>query len=1534
MLAQVLTVGKLAVGEGAPSSTPDPIEPGATVSLTPKLTSTGKEIILLGFFDGIGSAALALQSLVGTPKAYLSWETDEACVKVLSQHFPHVVHRGDIDADNPTSVADFIQKLDSEARCIVLIASGPPCPDFSAIAESAQCRAGDEGRKFVTLAKFLQELEPMLKPREVSPVTENVVMANHGDVQYFTTALQSEPIVLDAADFGLINRPRIFWCRIDWKALKNNPMTGKPLRWSRHHRLPRLHLDVPYTEPKDLELGALELPPAVAHHHSRLPCLTTPAPTSEGRPPPKKLRGRVDGAVRQRWLRDGRTYAPWHYAEGAMLRADDGSLHTPSAEIKEQLHGFPLGYTDVPEVPTRARHRMLANSWHVGIARFILLCLLTQWGALSHPTSPPSRSALHYVLDLAYYEETYVIAKQQLIGDLPRLRTEVVNAVAELVTDLMESTSSWMAQRPSHVQAVYHLEDGSWVQIPVLLKLLEQIAYPGLDDLCTDLSQGFPVLGKLHAGTGWKPRTDGRYSHPIDLETFAKLNHDYVHRKLSRPRVDDHWETIHHELLDEHRLGRLEGPFASHPSWPVPCVTMDNLPLQEMPPGPCFAACSFAVVQSDKIRRCEDFRRSAHNLTVEAYDSPLHHDVDSYIDLLRALREHGHDPQIWGHDLQSAYRQIPLDHPGHSVSILLTPSGPMAWRHRALSFGATGSVWGFNRVADCLVTLSRKLLVTCTLHYVDDFGGTQTEDLLGVYIEVDEEVITISPCPERLQKLTHVIDKALADDILIPDVAHRLAGKLSFVTSTIFGHCGRALLRPLYGRAHEQFTSANHMHHLNTALRASLVSLRKLLADLRPRQIPLSIHQPVAVVYSDAFYTPGSMLASTNGWGYIVRYNDQVFYSNGTVPDFVLRAFCKSKAYIYFLEMLAHLLPLVVLRGILPPMVVAYIDNQPGLQALHKGYTKDLVTNGFFALTTNLTSTLGYLIHHEWVPSFQNISDPISRGDLSLAHQHGWCRSDVCLDAFWKLLVKVSTDFTYASSVAAHDCLLAVAAFDTLQLRAKVDVDRWHESDVKVPPALAKSIDGPVESTTTATRRWKKSAAAESGVFALAGQDVKVPPALAKSIDGPVESTTTATRRWKKRSKSKSKSKGKGKGGKGGAAVRKGKLKPDPGAKGTRKGAAKPKGGGSKGAGKGGKGGGKAGSKCYRCQEHGTLGSQVGGTHRSLLVGADLLPLQGQRSFSTGILGGFGDASDVTDDAAYCNSKEAQEMAVQLVVAGTTFDIPGRDVKLIRPRQLVEGFWLRKVSDVYDMADGQPEGIGELVKSCSWKFHDMKVPREAHPRGWSPAATASYSMGHLCEVRTSGKAEGETMETSVDFWRLLAERRQRASARQMEILTDLLQVAEGMFKARLDEHILLVQTRTLAAALVFQMIGTRHNKFWTDGLGVRCYCNCPEGKGLSKAVKNRGIAAFLGLRRGKLHEPEVCADFDAASAVPWLAAMASNNDDSRAPSRSIQITASNYCSIVQCLHAKASVKTVTATRHSEKMLRLVKVILGKFYQDF
>lgn len=190
-----------------------------------------------------------------------------------------------------------------------------------------------------------------------------------------------------------------------------------------------------------------------------------------------------------------------------------------------------------------------------------------------------------------------------------------------------------------------------------------------------------------------------------------------------------------------------------------------------------------------------------------------------------------------------------------------------------------------------------------------------------------------------------------------------------FVTCSAFGHCGRALLRPVYGRAQATVTD-KEVHHLNSALRASLTSLLQFLEDL---------HQPVAVVYSDAFYTPVAGGGQRNGWGFVTRINDQVFYSHGTVPAMVLNRFCLSKAFMYFLEMTAHLIPLLVLRDSLPNFVVAYMDNQAGLQVLKKGYGKDAVTNAFLAVLTKMFVVLEFSVRYEWVPSDQNISDPISR---------------------------------------------------------------------------------------------------------------------------------------------------------------------------------------------------------------------------------------------------------------------------------------------------------------------------------------------------------------------------------------------------------------------------------------------------------------------------------------------------------------------------------------------------------------------------
>jgi site-specific DNA-cytosine methylase len=95
-------------------------------------------------------------------------------------------------------------------------AGGPPCPDFSGIADSACGREGQEGHKFVVFSEFVKRWEKLLRPRDFLLLVENVVMQNPADTQYFTDALQAQPILVDPADFTIISRPRLFWTRVRW----------------------------------------------------------------------------------------------------------------------------------------------------------------------------------------------------------------------------------------------------------------------------------------------------------------------------------------------------------------------------------------------------------------------------------------------------------------------------------------------------------------------------------------------------------------------------------------------------------------------------------------------------------------------------------------------------------------------------------------------------------------------------------------------------------------------------------------------------------------------------------------------------------------------------------------------------------------------------------------------------------------------------------------------------------------------------------------------------------------------------------------------------------------------------------------------------------------------------------------------------------------------------------------------------------------------------------------------------------------------
>ena len=642
-----------------------------------------------------------------------------------------------------------------------------------------------------------------------------------------------------------------------------------------------------------------------------------------------------------------------------------------------------------------------------------------------------------------------------------------------MVSDWSDITSSWISDRLPHIQAVY-LQFGadSPTQIPLILYLLEQTGFPSLPDVVDDLTNGFVMTSTQHPGPGWPVRTDERYSHPISEESFHKLNHTYLMHKLKRRYVDPHWETMLKEILSECDKGRMAGPFSAPASWPITTITVEDRPLLPTPDVPILASVCFSVEQHDKIRKCEDFKRSGHNSMMVAYDSPIHHGVDYYVQLCRWQASQGHQPLLWAHDLDAAYRQVPVRDVEKMWSLIHAPRGPLLFQHQALPFGAAGSVWAFNRVADMVQYIARKVLLIPLYHYVDDFGSAEPssmassgftafsqffgalgllmkkkkalapspkQKLLGVMFDIQQSTMFLRPCPMRLDRMTTKIQNILSDNSLRSEEAQRLCGKLVFLQSTRFGQVGRSLLQPIYARGHSATNSDNEA--LNAPLRATLTTLLHMLQTIPHRRIPLAYGMMAQSIYTDAFFQlgdqqvkpdedtvprswqPSSTRWLHNGWGFVARLVQRTVAAHGIIPPSILQAYSKRRAFIYVLELMAPIIAIISLHKDLRPFLILWIDNKAGLAAMSKGYGRDPAVNNMLSFFWCFLATTGIFLHGEWVPSAHNLADGISRHSLQEARLDGWNIIDLQLRPLLSIFQRCAADTTFAATEAVHKAL-------------------------------------------------------------------------------------------------------------------------------------------------------------------------------------------------------------------------------------------------------------------------------------------------------------------------------------------------------------------------------------------------------------------------------------------------------------------------------------------------------------------------------
>ena len=89
-----------------------------------------------------------------------------------------------------------------------------------------------------------------------------------------------------------------------------------------------------------------------------------------------------------------------------------------------------------------------------------------------------------------------------------------------------------------------------------------------------------------------------------------------------------------------------------------------------------------------------------------------------------------------------------------------------------------------------------------------------------------------------------------------------------------------------------------------------------------------------------------------NGCGFVVTIKGTTFFAHGHVPYWFVREFASRRAYIYMLEIVAQLLPILAMHEQLDRYIIMFVDNEPARHALSRGFGKD--------------DSINCLLQHSW----------------------------------------------------------------------------------------------------------------------------------------------------------------------------------------------------------------------------------------------------------------------------------------------------------------------------------------------------------------------------------------------------------------------------------------------------------------------------------------------------------------------------------------------------------------------------------------
>ncbi len=462
--------------------------------------------------------------------------------------------------------------------------------------------------------------------------------------------------------------------------------------------------------------------------------------------------------------------------------------------------------------------------------------------------------------------------------------------------------------------------------------------------------------------------------------------------------------------------------------------------------GPLFVVSKrFGISQSDKIRSIDDMSESLVNA---AYESTYRLDlpgVDGIAVMARTFVEAVSDDRRvqfslstgeelcgWLHqsmdvaagrnlvgrtlDLDAAYKQVPIARGSQWTSVLAVENPEGAKKlfvPHVLPFGASSSVYSFNRLSKALHTIGEKLFGLVWTCYVDDFpqldlacNGSDSQvtaermfdlvgwvfskkdskrkpmsesfDALGVTFDFSRAVlgeVIVKNKESRLSQIREELDKVRSAGSLSSATASSLRGRLQFA----YGRTLSANVRALQRRADGKLAG----HIIDDELSAELDWIQHFVSFSKPRVLKAKASKEKVVVFTDAALEGNDQLGTIGLVAYRLfggKVKERWVFGEIVPPDVLAWLQTRSMKVISSLELMAAWLGLEVCTADQSGVrVFLYVDNEAARASLIAMYSRVNTHNVILKRVSEIAHSRSLFLWTARVPSASNEADAPSR---------------------------------------------------------------------------------------------------------------------------------------------------------------------------------------------------------------------------------------------------------------------------------------------------------------------------------------------------------------------------------------------------------------------------------------------------------------------------------------------------------------------------------------------------------------------------